>query len=294
MNNNPLADRTHEIYNNYNYTSDYNPGLINKNINNFFNDVLSKPDPIAPAAVKSEQTWNKFYKEYIEHNMLFFIIIIGLVIFLIIRYYTADYDYDKRVKDEFDTDLDDTDEDDDEPGDKKSYKKKLKKKYKNKLKFYKKNLYDEKQKVLNIIDELSELNYEDQSYNNCIRDNYEKQIQQLETQRKQDSIEQQRQLEELRQLGDIIQAKKNTTGDYQQQKINEKYNKTNSKSSSKANSSSNYKSKSSKNPLDHTIRNYDESDEDDEDRSNYYNYKRHSKQNMDNYINGLYIETPFD
>ena len=34
MNNNPLADRNHEIYNNYNYTSDYNPGLINKNINN--------------------------------------------------------------------------------------------------------------------------------------------------------------------------------------------------------------------------------------------------------------------
>ena len=290
MNNNPLADRNHEIYNNYNYTSDYNPGLINKNINNFFNDVLSKPDPIAPAAVKSEQTWNKFYKEYIEHNMLFFIIMIGLVIFLVIRYYTADYDYDKRVQSEFDTDLDDTDEDDDDnnPGDKKGYKKKLKKKYKNKLKIYKKNLYDEKQKILNIIDELSELNYEDKSYNNFVRDNYEKQIQQLESQRKQDSIEQQRQLEELRQLGDLIHAKKNTTGDYQQQKINEKYSKTNSNSKSKSSS------KSSKSPLDHTIKNYDDTDDDDEDKSNYYNYKKHAKQNMDNYINGLYIETPFD
>ncbi len=289
MNNNPLADRNNEIYNNYNYTSDYNPGLVNKNINNYFNDVLSKPDPITPAAVKSEQTWNKFYKEYIEHNMLFFIIIIGLVIFLIIRYYTADYDYDKRVQDEFDTDLDDTDDDDDDDlGDKKTYKKKLKKKYKNKLKNYKKNLYDEKQKILNIIDELSELNYEDQSYNNYVRDNYEKQIQQLEQQRKQDSIEQQRQLEELRQLGDLIQAKKNTTGDYQQQKINEKYSK------SKSNSNSNAKSSSkSKSPLDHTIKNYDDTD-DSEDKSNYYNYKKHSKQNMDNYINGLYIETPFD
>jgi len=288
MNNNPLADRNHEIYNNYNYTSDYNPGLINKNINNFFNDVLSKPDPIAPAAVKSEQTWNKFYKEYIEHNMLFFIIIIGLVIFLIIRYYTADYDYDKRVQDEFDTDLDDTDDDDDDDlGDKKTYKKKLKKKYKNKLKNYKKNLYDEKQKILNIIDELSELNYEDQTYNNFVRDNYEKQIQQLEQQRKQDSIEQQRQLEELRQLGDLIQAKKNTTGDYQQQKINEKYSKTNTNSKSKSSSKS-------KSPLDYTIKNYDDTDEDDEDKSNYYNYKKHAKQNMDNYINGLYIETPFD
>ncbi len=282
--NNPLADRNYEIYNNY--TSDYNPGLVNKNINNYFNDVLSKPDPIAPAAVKSEQTWNKFYKEYIEHNMLFFIIIIGLVIFLIIRYYTADYDYDKRVGDEFDTDLDDTDDDDDDDniGNKKEYKKKLKKKYKNKLKNYKKNLFDEKQKILNIIDELSELNYEDQSYNNYIRDNYEKQIQQLEQQRKQDSIEQQRQLEELRQLGDLIHAKKTTTGDYQQQKIKEKYN--GAKNTTKT-------SKSSKAPLDHTIKNLDDTDSD-ENRSNYYNYKKHAKQNMDNYIDGIYIETPFD
>ena len=40
---NSLTNRDYEIYNNMNYTSEYNPGLINPQINNFFNDVLNKP-----------------------------------------------------------------------------------------------------------------------------------------------------------------------------------------------------------------------------------------------------------
>jgi hypothetical protein len=275
---NNITNRDYELYNNVNYTSDYNTGLINPKINTFFNDVLNKPDPVYPNVIKSEHTWNKFYKNYIEHNILFFIILIGIVIFLIIRHYTKDLDHDKiKNKNEFDSDTDDDLDDLDDLDDKQVIRKKLKKKYRTKLKKYKKELYEEKQKILNIIDELSELNYEDKTYNEYVRDNYEKQINQLETQRKQDNIEQHRQLEELRQLGNMIQAKKSDVMNFQPNKTKEKT-----------------KEKINKNPLDHTIKNFDTDTDQDDNRSNFYNIKKYDKQNKDNYINGLYIETPFD
>ena len=282
-----LPNRDYELYNN-NYTSDYNPGLINPKINTFFNDVLNKPDPVYTSVIKTEQSWNKFYKDYIEHNLLFFIILIGVVFFLIIRYYTLDLDPDKKNTDEFGNYLDDSDDTDDtdidDNDDKKNIKRKLKKKYKSKLKKYKKELYNEKNKILNIIDELSELNYEDKSKNQLIRNNYDKQISQLEYQRKQDNIEQQRQLEELRQLNDIIQAKKNNVMDFQQKKQRQKLNKKLEFDIE------------TKNPLDHTIKNFDDDDDDDDDDdlSNYYNLKKNTKQNKDNFVDGIYIDTPFN
>lgn len=277
---NSFTNRDYELYNNANYTSEYNPGLINPKINNFFNDVLTKPEPVYPSVIKTEYTWNKFYKDYIEHNLLFIVILVGVVIFLIIRYYSMDMDPDK--KDEFDlmndTDSDDSDDSDDSETDNRKIKKKLKKKYKTKLKKYKKELNDEKNRILNIIDELSNINYEDQSYNEYIRDNYQKQISQLENQRKQDMIEQQRQLDELRQLGQIIDAKKNDVMGQQQLKFASKTKIT--------------KNNQDRNPLDHTIKNFDDSTDD--DRTSFYNIKKYNKKNEEDIINGLYIEAPYN
>ena len=58
-----LPNRDYEL-SNTNYTSDYNPGLINPKINTFFNDVLNKPDPVYTSVIKTDQSWNKFYKDY--------------------------------------------------------------------------------------------------------------------------------------------------------------------------------------------------------------------------------------
>ena len=262
---NSLTNRDYEIYNNMNYTSEYNPGLINPQINNFFNDVLNKPEPVYKSYIKNEYTWKKFYKDYVEHNLLFIVILVGVIIFLIIRYHTKDMDPDKICDREF---TDDTDSDDDDLDfDDKKMKKKLKKKYKTKLKKYKKELYDEKNKILNIIDELSNINYEDQSYNQYLKDNYEKQISQLESQRKQDMIEQQRQLNELRQYNDLIQGKKTDMMNL------------------------NIKPSKDKSPLDHTIKNWEDSDD---DKSSFYNLKKYKKQNNNDVINGLYIEAPYN
>lgn len=281
---NEFANRDYELYNNINYTSEYNPGLINPKINNFFNDVLTKQEPVYPSVIKSEYTWNKFYKDYIEHNLLFIVILVGVAFFLVIRYYTMDMDPDKR--DEFDQVFDDTDTDTDcDETDGKKIKKKLKKKYKSKLKKYKDEMDAEKGRILNIIGELSSLNYDDQSYNMYLRDNYEKQLAQLEAQRKQDSIEQQRQLNELRQFSDLIESQKNDVMTNQQQKILKK--------TQVKNTNKNTNTNTNKNPLDHTIKNWDESDESD-DRSNFYNIKKYNKKNPDDYIDGLYIEAPYN
>jgi hypothetical protein len=165
MNYNSFTNKDYEIYN-INATSDYyNPPLINNKINNFFNDIINKNDqPMMESIItKSNYTWNKFYCDYIEHNLLFIVILIGVVIFCIIRYYSMDLDpgiknnKKKYKKHNYDTDTD-TDTDSDEYVKKNS--KILRRKYKLKLDKYKEELYNEKRKILNIIDELSNINYE--------------------------------------------------------------------------------------------------------------------------------------
>lgn len=284
---NSFTNRDYELYNG-NYTSEYNTGLINPKINNFFNDVLSKPEPVYQSVIKTDYTWNKFYKDYIEHNLLFIVILIGIVIFLVIRYHTKDMDHDKRNNDYFDCDTD-TDSDDSEL-DSKKIKKKLKKKYKTKFKKYKQELDDERNKVLNIIDELSNINYEDQSYNEYLRDNYGKQVAQLETQRKQDMVEQQRQIEELKQFSNVIEAKKtDMIGQHMIKHLNQNQVPDVVQLKSK---NIKYSDSNNKNPLDHTIKNWDDSTDD--DKSSFYNLKKYNKQNQDDFVNGLYIEAPYN
>ncbi len=93
MNYNSLSNRDFEIYNNYE-TTDFNSNpLINPKINDYFANILNQPEPPKTYSVisKNDFTLKNFYQNYIEPNMLFIIIIIGFVIFLLIRYSVISY-----------------------------------------------------------------------------------------------------------------------------------------------------------------------------------------------------------
>jgi hypothetical protein len=115
--------------------------LISKNIDNYFNELINKQ--VVPIPKKST-SFNIFYKNYIEHNLLLIFIIILIGIFLLFKYYLKEntnddnyYDY-KKNKNYKDDDL----------------------KKKNKIKKKRELLAKEKNEILSIIDELSELNFE--------------------------------------------------------------------------------------------------------------------------------------
>ncbi len=122
--------------------------LINKNIDNYFNEIINIPEQPKTFKIinKNNSFFNIFYRDYLENNMLLLFVIFIIIIFLAIRYYTKDMDNENfqnntyRQKNIL-------------------YKKKLNNK-KNNLKIYKKKLDIEKEKILNIIDELSNINYE--------------------------------------------------------------------------------------------------------------------------------------
>ncbi len=300
-----LTNKDYEIYN-INQTSEYGGPLINNKINDYFNDILNKPEikPIG-SVTKSEQTWGKFYRDYIEHNLLFFVLLIGVCIFLVIRYYTMDMD---PGRENFNQDLDefieeDDDDDDYDPNDPdsyiKSHKKKIKKKYKTKIRKYKEELANEKQKILDLIDELSSINYEDQQRYDKLNQEHQNKLLLLEEQQKLENIQQMRQLEELRRIGQMVQAKNNDSFSNNFVKFDDQNNyiNLNPNSNSKPKQKSKQKNKFSesdrpfKNPLDHTIKNFDT---DTDDNSNYYKVNRSNKYNQDNYIEGLYIDTPYN
>ena len=84
---NSLAGREWEIYNfeQLGASSEYDNILINKDIDNYFNDLISKPIPIQNnLTIKSNYNFEKFYYDYIEHNLLFIVLLVGIIIFLII------------------------------------------------------------------------------------------------------------------------------------------------------------------------------------------------------------------
>ncbi len=138
-----------ELYN-INVETEYNNILIDKNIDDYFNNIINKPI-IHTNQIKSGGGINKFYTDYIEHNLIFIVVLVGIIIFLIIRYYIKDFDTNINTEPNDDIKM-------------KKYNIKINNKAKKleheKLKLinYKKELDSEKQKILSIIDELSNIN----------------------------------------------------------------------------------------------------------------------------------------
>ena len=139
-----------------------NTNLVSKNIDNYFNNLLKNSNI---TDIKKTKT-SSFYNDYIEHNILLIFIILSVMIFLFIRYYNKE----------------DHDEEEDERqlylNQRKNLKKYRPKKFK-KIKKIKKMNYDsesnytlddarreldnEKNKILKIIDELSTMNQDNTS-----------------------------------------------------------------------------------------------------------------------------------
>lgn len=172
--------REWEIYN-FDYHSgstEYDNLLINKDIDNYFNDIINKP--IIPQSntnpIKSGGGLSKFYTDYIEHNLIFIVVLVGIIIFLVIRHYVKDFD--SQDLNSHDLEKSKNPNSSDESTKQEIEKKKkinekiiLKKKKleleKLKLINYKRELDKEKQQILSIIDELSNINeYESNKYNN--------------------------------------------------------------------------------------------------------------------------------
>lgn len=196
---NSLTGREWEIYNldQIGASTEYDNILINKDIDNYFNDLLSKPVPMQNNLIsKSNYNFDKFYSDYIEHNLLFIVVLVGIIIFLIIRHYIKDFDsfsseslnsndnslkknnkdmnvnVNMKVNEDSDEDVNKEDVYNEDVNEedvniiqiKKNKLRKLnqiKKKQQNekiKLFNYKKQLDNEKEKILSIIDELSNIN----------------------------------------------------------------------------------------------------------------------------------------
>lgn len=200
---NSFEKRDWELYNfdQMGASTEYDNILINKDIDNYFNELISKPiqNQNTSMVAKSNYNFEKFYYDYIEHNLLFIVLLVGIIIFLIIRHYIKDFDtfgidtnksndnndevdiktYKMKNNDEYEKnnidgdDLDENDLDENETNDNEY----LKRKKLNKLKIkkfaqikrkqqsekiklinYKKQLDKEKEKILSIIDELSNIN----------------------------------------------------------------------------------------------------------------------------------------
>ena len=96
---------------------------------------------------KNNSYFSIFYRDYLENNMLLIFIIFIIIIFLTIRYYTKD------IENEYFENKNNSNKK------KLIYKKKISNE-KNNLKKYKKKLDLEKEKIISIIDELSNINYE--------------------------------------------------------------------------------------------------------------------------------------
>lgn len=133
--------------------------LISKNIDDYFSNLILKPSTSISKITKSQYTFEKFYTDYIEHNLLLIIILIGSIIFLIFKYCNKTYTEDESNAEYFNK------SNDIKINNKINNKTLLKeKKLDQQLKLvkkYKMELADEKNKILNIIDELSSMNYED-------------------------------------------------------------------------------------------------------------------------------------
>jgi len=183
------------LNNNFNDNLNNQTLLVSKKIDTYFNDLLQQPEITnIKISNKNEYTFSKFYDEYIEHNILLLFIIFALVVFLIIKYYNKYYSIDNFNNQNLDdvnyTNDNNNDEDyDDENNDENDYNNNLNttSKYSNKVKrkkrqnknktnsqFYKEQLKEkqllelEKKSILDIIDELSSMNYSKMNTNTSI------------------------------------------------------------------------------------------------------------------------------
>ena len=138
--------------------------LVSRKMDTYFNDLLNVPDNLQTGGIRSEYGFGKFYSEYIEHNLLLLFIILCLGIFLVIKYINKNSEYDENItKNDDNTTQEETDTDDTKnPRTKKSKINSNKKDIKREL------LELEKQSILDIIDELSNINYEKIQKNNEI------------------------------------------------------------------------------------------------------------------------------
>jgi hypothetical protein len=165
---NSLEGREWELYNfdKIGGSTEYDNLLINKDIDNYFNDIINKPIVRSDSnLIKSNGNLHKFYNDYIEHNLIFIVVLIGIIIFLVIRYYVKDFD----TFDSDDSNSNLNNKQINKDNQKKHYEKIKSKKIeieKLKLINYKKKLDKEKQQILSIIDELSSINdFENNKHN---------------------------------------------------------------------------------------------------------------------------------
>jgi len=258
---NSFVGREWELYDfqNVGGSTEYDNLLINKDIDNYFNDIINKPIIQSNSNIsKSNGGLNKFYIDYIEHNLIFIVVLIGIIIFLVIRHYAKDFDT-------FDADNNKSDNN--------SYKKILKKTENEKIKSkkieiekiklfnYKKKLDKEKQQILSIIDELSNINdfENNNNYNNNYNNNNNKTYLNLSKQNK-----------------DINTLYSNNYNNYNNQTNNLNHQiKLKTKIGTYAHNDTN-----------NNITKYG-----DDNISNYYDMNK--KNDKTNEIDGLYIEPPF-
>ncbi len=176
-------DNTYKNFTQNDFTSEFQNNLINKDIDNYFNELINKSSISQNVTVpKSTFTFEKFYSDYIEHNLLFIVLLIGIIIFLIIRQYIKDYDdLDLDHSDVVLTDNKHKNQQSNQSNQSNQIKRMTKLEKINQLKKqqefekiqldnYKKQLDMEKRQIMSIIDELSDLN--DYEYSNLINPQY--------------------------------------------------------------------------------------------------------------------------
>lgn len=153
-----IYDSSLQMYNfdaperSFDSSSAYDRNLINKNIEKYYEDLLNKSggSDFKSSVKKSSFSFEKFYDDYIEPNMILIVVLVGIVVFLIIRQYSKDVEKDmvnthkSRVK-----------QDNHEKKTRKKLEIREKEKY---LDEYKQSLENDKKNLLRVIDELSSLN----------------------------------------------------------------------------------------------------------------------------------------
>jgi hypothetical protein len=249
---NSLNNKEWELYNFKNIadSSEYDNILINKDIDNYFNNIINKPiNQSNISIIKTKNNLNKFYIDYIEHNLIFIVVLIGIIVFLIIRHYIKDFD-------KIDINEENNKQEDLNKKQKNIIINKSKKLQIDKIKLlnYKKKLDKEKQQILSIIDELSNIN--ESEYNVKNNQKY---------------------------LNKDIN--KNIQMNYYNQNSQNNMNNMNNNMNNINNNMNNNMNNMNNNMNNMNNNNYDE------DNMNYYDITR--KSNKTNEIEGLYIEPPF-
>lgn len=162
-------------------STEYDNILVNKNIDNYFNEIINKPILSQQVKIipKTNYNFDKFYYDYIEHNLLFIFLLVGIIIFLIIQYYCRDFYIESYSNENNNLNIENKENiKEDKYLNKEKYQKekikqlkKIQKLQQIKLLKYKEQLDQEKNKILSIIDELSSIN-ENEYNKNFMNSNY--------------------------------------------------------------------------------------------------------------------------